>query len=51
MSDDDSDSQILVTQWKQTCNTFDITVRVTISALVVTLEAIASVLAKDEKAR
>jgi ataxin-10 len=51
MADDDPDSQILVTQWKQACSTFDITVRASISALVVSLEAIANVLAKDEKAR
>lgn len=51
MPDEDSESQILVVQWKQACTTFDITVRATISALVTTLDLIANVLAQNDQAR
>jgi ataxin-10 len=51
MSDEDSESQILIAQWKHACTTFDITDRATISALVITLDAIANTLAQNDQAR
>jgi hypothetical protein len=51
MSEEASESQVILAQWKQACATFDITAKATINALVITLDAIANALAQNEQAR
>lgn len=51
MSEDNSESQVLIEKWKNVCTTFDITKRTTISALVAALDAIANTLAQNDQAR
>lgn len=51
MSDDNSESQILIAKWKHACTMFDITKRTTIIALVTTLDSIANALAQNDQAR
>jgi hypothetical protein len=51
MSDEASESQVLFAQWKQACANFDITVKATINALVITLDTVADALAQNDQVR